>query len=252
MKLNWLKFRYENNKKTLVESNILAEPCAGKRKMVTQTGTRTLTLDQLISRFLSSRRYLSQRSVEYYQTCLQGLEWFSRVKGWPLPKALKQQHISDFLGYIATEKHRRAGDGHRATYKEATPATVYHCGKMVKLVFSPAKDEKYLSNNPAAQLPQPRYRQVESYSNQEIKAMLDTCEQDTQNHYRYLEIRNQAIISLFINTGLRLSELAGIKLSDLDPGLHQLRVTGKGTKMRVVLINGRARKIPYLSQATWG
>jgi len=47
--------------------------------------------------------------------------------------------------------------------------------------------------------------------------MLDTCEQDILNHYRYLGIRNQAIISLFIDTGLRLSELAGIKLSDLDP-----------------------------------
>ena len=221
--------------------------------MVTQTRTRTLTLDQLISRFLSSRRYLSQRSVEYYQTCLQGLEWFSRVNGWPLPKALKRQHISDFLGYVATEKHRWAGDGRRATHKEASPATVYHYGKVVKFFFRWAKDEEYLAQNPATRLPlpRPRYRQIEPYSNQEVKAMLDTCEQDILNHYRYLGIRNQAIISLFIDTGLRLSELAGIKLSDLDPNLHQLRVMGKGAKLRVVPLNGRARKAlkRYLTSA---
>ena len=76
--------------------------------------------------------------------------------------------------------------------------------------------------------------------------MLDTCEQDILNHYRYLGIRNQAIISLFIDTGLRLSELAGIKLSDLDPNLHQLRVMGKGAKLRVVPLNGRARPEKHL------
>ena len=205
-------------------------------------------LSQLISRFLSSRRYLSQRSVEYYQNCLSGLEWFSRLKGWPTPEAIKREHISDFLGYVATEKHRWAGNGRRATHKEASPATVYHYGKVVKFFFSWAKDEEYLAQNPATRLPlpRPRYRQIEPYSNQEVKAMLDTCEQDILNHYRYLGIRNQAIISLFIDTGLRLSELAGIKLSDLDPNLHQLRVRGKGAKLRVVPLNGRARPEKHL------
>jgi len=209
-------------------------------------------LSQLISRFLSSRRYLSQRSVEYYQTCLRGLEWFSQINGWPPPEQLSREHISDFLGYVATEPHRWAGDGRRSTYKKASPATIYHYAKVVKFFFSWAKDEEYISKNPSVrlELPRPRYRQVEPYSNQEVKAMLDTCQQD-EHYYPYLGIRNQAIISLFIDTGIRLDEMAKMKLSDLDPRLGQARIMGKGAKMRVVPINGRARKAlkRYLTSA---
>lgn len=222
------------------------------------TQTKTLTLPDLIARFLNSRRYLSQRSVEYYQTCLQGLEWFSRANNWPPLDEFNREHISDFLGYVATEPNRWAGDGRRPTIKKASPATVYHYAKVVKFFFSWAKEEEYLENNPAVrlQMPRPRYRQIEPYSNLEVKAMLDVCEADIQHGYRehrylYLGIRNRAIISLFIDTGLRLSELAGIKLADLDPRLHQIRVMGKGAKLRVVPINGQARKAlkHYLTQA---
>ncbi|GAI34207.1 unnamed protein product, partial [marine sediment metagenome] len=80
--------------------------------------------------------------------------------------------------------------------------------------------------------------------------MLSVCEQDIEHRNRYLGIRNKAIVSVFIDTGLRLSELAGMKLSELDPKLHQIRVMGKGTKLRVVPLNGEAMKAlkRYLSQ----
>jgi len=212
-----------------------------------------MELSQLIDHFLNSRRYLSQRSVEYYQTCLAGLEWFAEEKGWPDPEALGGHHISDFLGYVATEPHRWAGNGRRPTRKKASSATVYHYAKVVKFFFSWAKEEEYLTKNPSVRLPlpRPRYRQVEPYSNEEVKDMLDACQAYKTNGSHYLGIRNTAIISLFIDTGLRLSELAGIKLSDLDPKLHQIRVMGKGSKLRVVPINGEARKALkyYLTQA---
>ncbi|MBA7475085.1 Tyrosine recombinase XerC [subsurface metagenome] len=210
-------------------------------------------LSPLITRFINSRRYLSMRSVEYYQNCLCGLLWFSEDRGWPPPASLSREHLSDFLNYVATEEHRWDGNGRRPTRKVASPATVYHYGKVLKFFFTWAKEEEYLTQNPAARLPlpRPRYRQVEPYSNQEVKAMLDTLEQDTQNHPPYLGIRNLAIISLFVDTGLRLSELANMKLSDLDPRLNQARIMGKGAKLRVVPLNGQARKAlkRYLTSA---
>ena len=211
-------------------------------------------ISQLITRFIGSRRYLSERSVEYYQTCLSGLEWFARERGWPNnPDKLSREHLSDFLGYVATEKHRWGGNGRGGTAKLASPATVYHYGKVLKFFFTWAKEEEYLDKNPAARLdlPRPHYRQIEPYSNEEVKAMLDTCSRDIENHHRYLGIRNLAIISLFVDTGLRLEELANMKLSELDPNLHQARIMGKGSKLRVVPLNGQARKAlkHYLTQA---
>ncbi|GAI96986.1 unnamed protein product, partial [marine sediment metagenome] len=59
---------------------------------------------------------------------------------------------------------------------------------------------------------------------------------------RFLGSRNKAIIAVFCDTGLRLSELAGIKLSDLHSSLKQVRVVGKGQKMRVVPLQGQSMK----------
>ena len=72
--------------------------------------------------------------------------------------------------------------------------------------------------------------------------MLNLCEDEARFRHRYLGIRNKAIISLFVATGLRLTELSDISLSDLDPRLQQVRVMGKGAKMRVVPIDGEVRK----------
>lgn len=220
--------------------------------MANQTLTQTLTLPDLIARFIQSRRYLSPRTVDYYQRCLSGLAGFATKEGWPNPGEISREHIRDFMEYVATEPHRWAGDGRRCTFRKASTGTVHHYGKVTKTFFNWALDEEYLEKSPTLRmrLPRPSYREVEPYSDEEVSAMLGVCEHDIQHGYRYLGIRNKAIIAVFIDTGLRLSELAGMRLSDLDPHLQQVRVQGKGAKMRVVPLNGEARKTlkRYLTQ----
>lgn len=46
--------------------------------------------------------------------------------------------------------------------------------------------------------------------------------------------RDQLIITLFYETGIRLSELIGLRESDVDQGSHQLKVLGKRNKERIV------------------
>ena len=53
--------------------------------------------------------------------------------------------------------------------------------------------------------------------------------------------RDYAIVTLFLNCGMRLSELVGIDLTDLDRELKSLRVLGKGNKERVVYLNNACR-----------
>ncbi len=50
-------------------------------------------------------------------------------------------------------------------------------------------------------------------------------------------IRDYAMIVVFLNTGIRLSELVGIGISDLDKELTSMRVVGKGNKERIVYLN---------------
>lgn len=53
--------------------------------------------------------------------------------------------------------------------------------------------------------------------------------------------RDYCIITLFLNCGMRVSELAGIKLTDLDSSLRSMRVFGKGSKERVIYLNDACR-----------
>ena len=57
-----------------------------------------------------------------------------------------------------------------------------------------------------------------------------------------LEIRDQAMFELFYSSGLRLSELVGVNLVDLDLQNGEVSVTGKGNKTRIVPVGEKARE----------
>lgn len=53
--------------------------------------------------------------------------------------------------------------------------------------------------------------------------------------------RDYCILTLFLNCGMRLSELVGINLSDISHDLTKLTVTGKGSKQRTIYLNEACR-----------
>ncbi|ATC65753.1 tyrosine recombinase [Nibricoccus aquaticus] len=55
-----------------------------------------------------------------------------------------------------------------------------------------------------------------------------------------IAIRDRAILELFYSSGLRVSELSGVMIQQLDLENGFLRVFGKGSKERVVPVGGRA------------
>ncbi len=59
----------------------------------------------------------------------------------------------------------------------------------------------------------------------------------------FASLRDIAILELFYSSGLRLSELAGLSLTDLDLLSDQVKVRGKGRKERIVPVGGRAVRV---------
>ena len=57
-----------------------------------------------------------------------------------------------------------------------------------------------------------------------------------------LTIRDRAILELFYSSGLRLSELVSLDMSEVDLSSGEARVTGKGNKMRIVPVGRYARE----------
>lgn len=99
----------------------------------------------------------------------------------------------------------------------------------------------YLDYNPTVDLdsPKPKKALPKYLTLEESEALLDAVENDTDSPFR---VRDYAIITLFLNCGMRVSELVGINLSDLDPQLRSMRVTGKGNKERIIYLNDACRQ----------
>ena len=63
-----------------------------------------------------------------------------------------------------------------------------------------------------------------------------------QDESSVLSLRNRAMLEIFYSSGLRLSELAGLDLIDLDFNQKLVKVRGKGRKERIVPVGGPALK----------
>jgi integrase/recombinase XerC len=92
-----------------------------------------------------------------------------------------------------------------------------------------ARDGK-LRNNPAAGVRSPKVRR-------KLPEVLDVDEAATLVAVKPgdpLALRDHAMLELLYSSGLRVSELCGVRWRDLDPEQGLLRVTGKGNKTRIV------------------
>lgn len=93
-----------------------------------------------------------------------------------------------------------------------------------------------LETNPAADIesPKPRKALPKVMSLEESLLLLETIKNDKASRS---VVRDYAIVTLFLNCGMRVSELVGINLADINREMRSLRVTGKGAKERVIYLN---------------
>lgn len=98
-------------------------------------------------------------------------------------------------------------------------------------------DEKHLSSDPTELLTAPKIgSSLPKYlDGRRVDQLLDAPGDDTA-----LGLRDRAMIELLYATGVRVSELIQLKISDLDDAAGLLRVTGKGNKQRLVPVGTRA------------
>ncbi len=97
--------------------------------------------------------------------------------------------------------------------------------------FRWAGREGYLEKNPARGLPSPRVPKTlpRAMTLPDTEKLLTADEGET-----FVPERERALFELLYATGLRVSEVAGLDLEDVDFGARLLRVTGKGSRQRIV------------------
>ena len=98
--------------------------------------------------------------------------------------------------------------------------------------------ERKVTSNPAMNLTTPkRPKSLPKFlTPEEVEKILNNVKIETPAGYR-----NRAILELLWATGMRISELSGLNFGDLNLENNEIRVFGKGSKERIILVTDRAK-----------
>jgi site-specific recombinase XerD len=189
----------------------------------------------------------SPRTVEYYRENLRRFLWYAEKQGWCDDlRLLTGWQIKEFLGYVGSETHRWGldGNGSESSQHKASYSTVHHYFVALSCFFNWVIQEGFSRENPMAHIKvaKPKPRVIIPYSHEEIRKMLAVCDYDYQHNAKFLASRNEAMILVLLDSGIRLSELVGITLDDIDTTKGWLKIRGKGRKERIVRIGKAAQK----------
>ena len=144
-------------------------------------------------------------------------------------KKITIEDIHSFLAYLKNNFNSQ-------------PTTLARKASSIRIFFHYlCNKSKRIPNNPAQDLENPKLgRRLPKYlSLDQSKKLLESAAKprisEKNNHDN--STRNLAIITLFLNCGMRLSELVGINIKDIDFDENKLNVVGKGNKERTIYLN---------------
>ena len=157
---------------------------------------------------------MAEKTRRAYGTDLQQLaEW----AGERDPRALSHRDLRRFAGHLSESGLSKAA----VARKLAAVRTFYrHLLERGEVEASPAD----LVASPKRDAYLPRVLKPA-----EVAGMLDAIPATTP-----LELRDRAMLELAYGAGLRAEEIVNLDLTDVDPDGEELRVTGKGSRTRVV------------------
>ena len=172
--------------------------------------------------YLETVRRYSRHTVSGYRRDLEKLTDFCRetkVKHW------QQVHQADIRAFAA-HYHRKGLQG--KSIQRLLSATRSFYQYQIK--------QGRCRHNPALDVSAPKVprRLPVTMDTDQISQLLNTEASD------WIEIRDKAMVELFYSSGLRLSELTRLDISDLDLQQGLVTVTGKGNKTRTIPVGSQA------------
>ena len=165
---------------------------------------------------LQHERRLSPHTLENYHRDLERLQEYCDAMSITEWQALDSHGVRGFVAW----RHRK-GAGGRTLQRELSA---------LRSFFNFLLREKVVGGNPGIDIPAPKVekRLPKALDVDQTGRLLDIHDDSP------LALRDKAILELFYSSGLRLAELLSLDLDSIDRGDATVRVTGKGSKTRVV------------------
>lgn len=172
--------------------------------------------------YLKNERGLSARTLTAYQRDLDLLLGYLKAEEIDQPTEVTQHHIRAFIA----QRHRQGLGG----------KSLQRLLSAVRSLFRWMLREGHAEHNPATPVKAPKSpRHLPATLDADSIGQLLEIPCDTP-----LAIRDKAIMELFYSSGLRLSELAGLRWEQLDLASGMVTVTGKGNRTRMVPVGRMA------------
>ena len=170
--------------------------------------------------YVMSEKGLSLHTLEAYRGDIQSFLLFLQTNGQSHWQDIKQTHLVEFL---ASKKNTYA------------PASISRAFIAIKVFFRFLKREGIIPENFTRLLETPKIWQLipDVLSTEEIEQLILSTDPATM-----LGARDRAILEVLYATGIRVSELCHLNLTDVDE--ETVRVFGKGGKERIVPLGKKA------------
>ncbi|PRB18947.1 tyrosine recombinase XerC [Microbacterium sp. MYb62] len=170
-------------------------------------------------------RRLSPATVKAYRSDLRDLA--SASGGLPI-EAVDLEVLRDWLW--------------RATQRGDARSTLARRSAAARSFFSWAKEQELISHDPSLRLVAPKKgRTLPTVASREAMSSLLDAHREAAQEGDPIALRDHAILELLYGSGVRVSELCGLDIDDLDLDRGTARVLGKGAKERVVPYGAPAR-----------
>ncbi len=201
----------------------------------------TTEFNSILDRFI---QYLelelgrSKNTATAYQKDLTNLLEFVHSQGCA---HLADIGIMELRGWLAQQRNNGL-----------TSATIARRATAVRTFFAWATYNQFLTDDPAAALVIPKVsKRLPNVLGQQQATEVMQCAELRADDNSPEHIRDLAILELLYATGIRVGELVGLDLPDIDQNRRTIRVTGKGSKQRVVPFGSIAHRAltTYLESA---
>jgi integrase/recombinase XerD len=172
--------------------------------------------------YLAVERGVSAHTLSAYRNDLSSLVEFINSEdrlgtGW---NDVTEEDIRAFLGDLDERGY--------------APSTKSRKIASAKSFFKFMKEEQLIENNPLTEVRQPRASQSlpKALSIEEVDQLLEATNQPNSAE----DARDAAMVELMYAAGLRVSELVGLNIRDVDLDAGTVRTIGKGSKERIIPI----------------
>jgi site-specific recombinase XerD len=190
----------------------------------------TAELPRFINGWILDGQYrrLSKQTINARRSVCEHLVWWLNREGLDDCRALE---IKGFLYYI-TNGHTDPGGryGVPTLTKPVGTRTVKDTHGILRTFFLWLVAEGYVPTSPMAMVKPPIHRpdQIQPFSEEQVNALIRAAK--SSRHPK----RDEALIMFMLDTGVRASELCGLKFNDVDIVNRKAIVLGKGNKHRAI------------------